>query len=120
MHGYNESWREVRSARSARNAEVFHAHRGECAAGGAHRRVASQILQSGEPSTDRTTANVTDILRALGQVFVEVHGGKIEPKVANACAYLASGILQALSVGNFEERIAALEKRHQAMNGGLR
>lgn len=59
--------------------------------------------------------NVQDVLRALGQVFSEVHGGKIEPRVANACAYLASGILQALSVGNFEERIAALEARHEAM-----
>jgi hypothetical protein len=64
--------------------------------------------------------NAGDILRALGQVFVEVHGGKVEPKVANACAYLASGILQALSVGNFEERLSALEKRHEAMNGGVR
>ena len=59
--------------------------------------------------------NARDVLRALGQVFSEVHGGKIEPRVANACAYLASGILQALSVGNFEERIAALEARHEAM-----
>jgi hypothetical protein len=63
--------------------------------------------------------NVPDVLRALGQVFSEVHGGQIEPKVANACAYLASGILQALSVGNFEERIAALEKKQEAMKGAV-
>lgn len=59
--------------------------------------------------------SVQDVLRALGQVFCEVHAGQIETKVANACAYLASGILQALSVGQFEERIAALEKRQEMM-----
>ena len=61
--------------------------------------------------------SVSDVLAALGQVFAETHSAKLEPKVANALAYLASGILQALSVGNFEERIAALEKRHEAMKG---
>ena len=59
----------------------------------------------------------TDVLSVLGQIMVETHGGRLEPKVANACAYLASGILQALSVGNFEERIAALEQRQAAMKG---
>jgi uncharacterized small protein (DUF1192 family) len=61
--------------------------------------------------------NVQDVLKALGQVFSEVHSGKVEPRVANSLAYLASGILQALSVGNFEERIAALEQRQAAMRG---
>ena len=61
--------------------------------------------------------NVGDVLRALGQVFSEVHAGKLEPKVANACAYLASGILAAVTAGQFEERIAALEKRHKVMEG---
>lgn len=61
--------------------------------------------------------NVADVLRALGQVFTEVHDGRLEPKVANACAYLASGILQAVTAGQFEERIAALEKRQELMRG---
>ena len=64
--------------------------------------------------------NVQDILRALGQCFSEVHAGRLEPKVANACAYLASGILAAVTAGNFEARIAELEKRHEVMKGGVR
>jgi len=59
--------------------------------------------------------NTQDVLQALGQVFSEVHGGRIEPRVANSLAYLASGILQALSVGDFEARIAALEARSDAL-----
>jgi hypothetical protein len=61
--------------------------------------------------------NVADILRALGQVFTEVHDGRLEPKVANACAYLASGILQAVTASDFEARIAELEKRQQILRG---
>jgi hypothetical protein len=60
--------------------------------------------------------NVADVLRALGQVFSEVHDGRLEPKVGNACAYLASGILQAVTAGQFEERIVALEKRYEVMS----
>jgi hypothetical protein len=63
--------------------------------------------------------NVQDVLRALGQVFSEVHSGKVEPRIGNTLAYLASGILQALSVGNVEERIVELERRYNAMKGTL-
>jgi len=67
--------------------------------------------------------SVSDVLSALGQVFSEVHSGRLEPKVANACAYLSAGILQALSHGDFEQRIAALEARQQQLtnlrNGGV-
>ena len=74
-------------------------------------------FSSEELETIAPPQNAADVLRVLGQVLCEVHAGQVEPRVSNACAYLASGILQALSVGQFEERIATLEKRQEVMRG---
>jgi hypothetical protein len=57
--------------------------------------------------------NAGDVMNALAQVFVDVHGGRIEPRVSNALAYLASAYLSALQVADFAARIEALEARQK-------
>lgn len=57
-----------------------------------------------------------DVLKALAQVFVEVHAGKVDTKVGNCLAYLGSAYLSALQVADLDERLKVLEARHDVLN----
>lgn len=54
--------------------------------------------------------SAADLQALLGQSIVEVRGGKLDTKVANAIACLATGFFRAIEVSDLEARVAALEK----------
>jgi hypothetical protein len=61
------------------------------------------------------------VLKVLSQVIGEVHDLRLEPRVANSLAYLSSAYLSALQVADLDERLKALEARHdvlQKVRGG--
>jgi hypothetical protein len=65
--------------------------------------------------------NSGDVLKVLSQVIGEVHDLRLEPRVANSLAYLSSAYLSALQVADLDERLKALEARHdvlQKVRGG--
>jgi len=62
--------------------------------------------------------SAADVLRALAQIFVEVHAGQLDTKVGNCLAYLGSAYLSALQVADLDERLKALEARHVLARAG--
>jgi hypothetical protein len=54
-----------------------------------------------------------DVRDALANTMAEVHARKIDTKTANALAYVATILLRAIEVADWESRLEALELRHQ-------
>jgi hypothetical protein len=79
---------------------------------GGHRRA---IFNHDELKPIAELQNAADVLRALAQVFSEVHAGKVDTKVGNCLAYLGSAYLSALQVADHEERLKALEGQREAL-----
>jgi len=48
---------------------------------------------------------------ALDDALKEVHGGKIDPRIATAMASLAGAMVRVLTAGELEERVRRLESR---------
>jgi hypothetical protein len=50
---------------------------------------------------------------ALANTMAQVHARKMDTKTANALAYVATILLRAIEVADWESRLEALEVRHQ-------
>jgi hypothetical protein len=55
----------------------------------------------------RTAADLRDL---FAQSIVEIRTGELDPKSANAIAYLGTGFLRALEIADLEARLANLER----------
>ena len=55
--------------------------------------------------------DVRDVRRALAKLINECRAGVLPPKVASVCMYGCNCMLAAISAGDFEDRLDALEKR---------
>jgi hypothetical protein len=83
--------------------------------GGRRRR----IYNSADLATLDVPGNAVELAKFLAITMHETRGGNIDPRVSNAVSQLAGSFLRAIEVGNFEERIAALEKQREAMKGAI-
>jgi hypothetical protein len=54
-----------------------------------------------------------DIRDVLANTMAQVHAHKMDTKTANALAYVATSLLRAIEVADWESRLEALEVRHQ-------
>ena len=52
-----------------------------------------------------------DLVRLLAQTIVEVRGGALDTRRANAISYLGTAFLRAVDVSDLEARVRALETR---------
>jgi hypothetical protein len=52
---------------------------------------------------------LTVVYERLEQALTEVHGGELDPKVAQAMASLARAMVNVLTAGELEERVRRLE-----------
>ena len=52
---------------------------------------------------------LTAVYERLEQALTEVHGGELDPKVAQAMASLARAMVNVLTAGELEERVRRLE-----------
>ena len=61
----------------------------------------------------------TDLRDLFAQSIVEIRGGQLDPRSANAIAYLGAGFLRALEVADLETRLANLERVMDAGKPGM-
>src|SRR6266478_6639932 len=54
-----------------------------------------------------------DIKNMLSQVMVDVHTGKLHPRIASTLAYLSGPLLKAIESTDVQQRLARLEKELQ-------
>jgi hypothetical protein len=86
--------------------------------GSRHRRKAALPSQPGAtPMAPPKTAG--DVKEALANTMVQVHARMMDTRTANALAYLASSLLRAIEVSDFESRLAALEVTQQEMDRAI-
>jgi len=94
----------------------LHSHRGRAAQlgsiGGRRRAVFNpDLLQRLEKPT-----SAKQLVNLLGTEIIELRLGKLDSRLASATAYLSAILLRAISVGDLELRLAALEARVSPSN----
>ena len=62
-----------------------------------------------------TCESAQDVTRFIAVTMNEVRLAKLDPRIANALGQLGTVFLKALELGNVEQRLAALEARHQEL-----
>jgi hypothetical protein len=67
-------------------------------------------IPDGESTPLTPPQTASDVKVSLANLMSDVKHGRVEPKIANCCAYIASSLLKAIEVGDLEERIAKLEE----------
>lgn len=75
--------------------------------GGKSRMRKAAVLGPDAPDVPLTSA--AEVTAFLGQAVGMVLKGTIDPKIANAAGFLVGLLLRSFEVGQFEERLAALE-----------
>jgi len=55
--------------------------------------------------------NAMDLLVMLSQTIVEVRAAKLDPKTANAIAYLGTSFLRAIEIADLDARLKTLEAK---------
>jgi hypothetical protein len=55
----------------------------------------------------------SDVRDSLARTMAQVHANQIEPRTANALAYLATSLLRAIEVSDVEKRLGELEATHR-------
>jgi hypothetical protein len=60
-----------------------------------------------------------DVRDALAKTMTQVHAHKMDTRVANALAYLATTLLRAIELADLENRLMAIEARMEESNGKL-
>jgi hypothetical protein len=91
-------------ARCAMHAEPGRA--AELGSRGGRRRAAYTSADLREFAAPKTAADLRDL---LAESIVEIRGGKLDPRVANALGYLGASYLRALEASDIESRLDALE-----------
>ncbi len=86
----------------------LHAEPGRAAALGSKggRRRAYRPGDLREFAAPKTAADLRDL---LAESMIEIRGGKLDPRVANALGYLGASYLRALEASDVESRLGALE-----------
>jgi hypothetical protein len=81
--------------------------------GSKHRRGAGvpSKLEAAPMEPPKTAGNVRD---AFANTMAQVHARRMDPRTANALAYIATSLLRAIEVADLEGRLAALEVTHRA------
>lgn len=74
--------------------------------GGRRNRHAQPDGEAAPLAPPKTAAEVRE---SLSQLMADVKHGRVDVKVANSCAYIATSLLKAMEVGELEERLAKLE-----------
>ena len=69
------------------------------------------IYNPAELSHFETPKTVEDVCAILGQITVEVHKGKLDPRVGQVLGSLASTFLNALELQQFGTKLRELEQR---------
>jgi hypothetical protein len=58
-----------------------------------------------------------DVRDALANTMAQVHAHKMDTRVANAVAYVATSLLRAIELSDLETRLTAIEGRMEQSNG---
>lgn len=61
--------------------------------------------------------NAADLRDLLAQSIIEMRSGLLDPKLANAIAYLGMGFLRAVEMADLEKRLTELEKQNGVSDG---
>lgn len=61
--------------------------------------------------------NAADLRDLLAQSIIEMRRGLLDPKLANAIAYLGMGFLRAVEMADIEKRLTELEKQNGVSDG---
>jgi hypothetical protein len=99
---------------------ALHAEPGAAAAlgrkGGRRRAVSNDPEPDTSPSVElpKTAEGVRDL---LAEAITQIRRHKLDTKVGNALAYVASSLLRAIELGDLESRLRALEERNGGSNG---
>jgi len=75
--------------------------------GKARRRVIHEDDASPGLTPPRTAQEVRDL---IGQAMSDVHGRRIDPRIANTLGYLATVLIKSIEVTELTERLEELEK----------
>ena len=98
----------------------LHAEPGAAAAlgrkGGRRRAISNDPEPDTSPPVDlpKTAEGVRDV---LAEAMTQIRCRKLDPKLGNALAYVASSLLRAIELGDLEGRLKALEERDGGGNG---
>jgi hypothetical protein len=84
--------------------------------GGRGRAVSNDPEHDTSPSVElpKTAEGVRDL---LAEAITQIRRRKLDTKVGNALAYVASSLLRAIELGDLESRLRALEERNGGGNG---
>lgn len=76
--------------------------------GKARRRVIQEDAAGPVLTPPRTAQDVRDL---IGQAMTDVHGRRMDTRIANALGYLATVLVKAIEVSDIEVRLQALERQ---------
>lgn len=99
---------------------ALHAEPGKAAElesrGGRRRAVSKDPEPDTSPAVEipKTAKGVRDV---LAEAMTQIRCRKLDPKLGNALAYVASSLLRAIELGDLEGRLRALEERDGGGNG---
>lgn len=99
---------------------ALHADPGKAAALGSRGGRRRALSNDGEHDTSppvelpKTAEGVRDL---LAEAITQVRRRKLDTKIGNALAYVASSLLRAIELGDLESRLKALEERNGVSHG---
>jgi hypothetical protein len=74
-----------------------------------------------QPKAERVEPPQTasDVRDALARAMVQVHAQQLDPRTANALAYLANSLLRAIEVSDLEKRLNELDATQRVQEGAF-
>ena len=82
------------------------------------RRKGGHATSGTERAGELLPARLQPVVSILEGALGEVHRGELDPRVASAMASLAGALVRAITAGELEERLRALEARGARATGG--
>ena len=82
------------------------------------RRKGGHATSGTERAGELPPARLQPVVSILEGALGEVHRGELDPRAASAMASLAGALVRAITTGELEERLRALEARGARATGG--
>ncbi len=94
---------------------ALHADPERAALMGSRKGHGRSVAASSQPDAEsmKPPKTASDVRDSLARTMAQVHAHQIEPRTANALAYLATSLLRAIEVSDLEKRLDELEGTHR-------